>query len=133
MTELVPRISFVVPVYNMAGFLADCLNSIFAQEGNYDYEVIVIDDASTDASVEAVAAFKDPRIRFYRHRENVGAAGTITEGLTRARGEYVARIDPDDRYRPHFLSRAVEVLEQHPDVGLVFGRIAMIDTSGKIN
>src|SRR5438128_3167006 len=103
MTEATPAVSFVVPVYNMEAFVADCLNSIFGQEGNHDYEVIVIDDASTDAGADVVATFDDPRIRLIRHRKNKGAAHTITEGLHAARGKYVARIDPDDRYRPHFL------------------------------
>src|SRR5258705_5065850 len=109
MPESAPRISFVVPVYNMGAFVADCVNSIFGQEGDHDYELIVIDDASTDESVEVIEAFRDPRIRFLRHRENLGAASTITEGLYSARGAYVARIDPDDRYRPHFLNRTVEI------------------------
>jgi glycosyltransferase involved in cell wall biosynthesis len=132
MAEAAPKISFVVPVYNMEAFVADCLNSILGQEGNHDYEVIVIDDASTDASADVIARFEDPRIRLIRHRENLGPAQTITEGLYAARGAYVARIDPDDRYRPHFLNQAVKILDRHPDVGLVFGRIAMIDKAGKI-
>jgi glycosyltransferase involved in cell wall biosynthesis len=132
MTLASPAVSFVVPVYNMQAFVADCLNSIFAQEGNHDYEVIVIDDASTDASIEVIAMFEDPRIRLIRHRENLGAARTITEGLCAARGAYVARIDPDDRYRSHFLNRTIDILDRHPDVGLVYGRIASIDKVGRI-
>jgi glycosyltransferase involved in cell wall biosynthesis len=132
MAYAVPKISFVVPVYNMGAFVADCLNSIFGQEGDHDYEVIVIDDASTDVSVDIIESFQDPRIHFSRHRENLGAARTISEGLSAARGTYVARIDPDDRYRPHFLNRTVDILERHPDVGLVYGRIAMIDASGGV-
>src|SRR5262245_5570206 len=128
MAGAAPKISFVVPVYNMERFVADCLKSILSQQGDHDYEVIVIDDASKDASVDIIAAFEDPRIRVIRHRENKGAAHTITEGLYAARGTYVARIDADDRYRPQFLNRTVTVLDRHPDVGLVFGRIAMIDS-----
>jgi glycosyltransferase involved in cell wall biosynthesis len=127
-----PKISFVVPVYNMELFVADCLNSILGQQGEHDYDVIVIDDASTDASVDVIANFGDPRIRLIRHRENKGPAYTITEGLYAAPGAYVARIDPDDRYRSHFLNQTVNVLDRHPDVGLVFGRIAMIDSKGSI-
>lgn len=133
MNKSAPKISFVVPLYNMEAFVADCLASILGQDGNHDYEVIVIDDGSTDASAEVVAAFHDSRIRLLCHQENIGAAGTITEGLSLARGSYVARIDPDDRYRPHFLNQAVGILDQHPDVGLVFGRIAMIDSTGGLN
>jgi glycosyltransferase involved in cell wall biosynthesis len=116
----------------MQPFVADCLNSIFAQQGNHDYEVIVIDDASTDASLDVVAMFSDPRIRLIRHRENMGSAFTITEGLYAARGGYVARIDPDDRYRSYFLNRTVDILDRYPDVGLVYGRIAMINSAGMI-
>jgi glycosyltransferase involved in cell wall biosynthesis len=132
MTKVEPSVSFVVPVYNMEPFVAHCLNSILGQDGNHDYEVVVIDDASTDASADVISAFDDPRIRLIRHQENKGAAHTINEGLYTARGSYVARIDPDDRYRPHFLNRTVEVLDRHPDVGLVYGRIAMIDKFGAI-
>jgi glycosyltransferase involved in cell wall biosynthesis len=132
MADAAPPISFVVPVYNMAAFVADCLNSILRQEGDHDYEVIVIDDASTDASVDVIARFDDPRIRLIRHRHNLGAARTISEGLAAARGNYVARIDADDRYRRHFLDRTVAVLDRHPDVGLVYGRVALIDVAGRI-
>src|SRR5262249_17570792 len=81
---------------------------------------------------DVAAMFQDPRIRLIRHRENLGPAATITEGFYAARGVYVARIDPDDRYRPHFLTRTVDVLDRHSDVGLVVGRVAMIDKSGAI-
>jgi glycosyltransferase involved in cell wall biosynthesis len=71
-------------VYNVAPFVADCLTSILGQKENHDYEVIVIDDASTDASAEVIATFDDPRIRLIRHRENLGPARTITEGRRRS-------------------------------------------------
>jgi glycosyltransferase involved in cell wall biosynthesis len=132
MITVAPPISFVVIVYNMEPFIADCIRSILCQEGGHDYEVIVIDDASADASMDVVMAFDDPRIRLIRHSENMGAAYTITEGLSSARGAYVARIDADDRYRPHFLDRTVKVLDHYPEVGLVYGRVAMIDSVGNI-
>jgi glycosyltransferase involved in cell wall biosynthesis len=132
MINAAPPISFVVVVYNMEDFIGDCLTSIICQEGKHDYEVIVVDDASTDASIDVINAFDDCRIRLIRHSENMGAAYTITEGLSSARGAYVARIDGDDRYRPHFLNRTVKVLDRHPEVGLVYGGIAMIDSAGNI-
>ena len=92
----------------------------------------MIDDASTDRSMDVIASFRDPRIRCIRHSQNLGAARTITEGLYAAAGAYVARIDPDDRYRPHFLNRTVDILDRHPDVGLVYGRIAMINAASAI-
>lgn len=128
-----PTISFVVPVYNMGSYVANCLTSILNQQGNHDQEIIVIDDASTDASPDIIESFKDPRIRCFRHKENQGAARTITEGLVAARGTYIARIDPDDRYRPDFLDRTTEILNRYPDVGLVYGRVALMDARGQVN
>src|SRR5580698_1497884 len=99
-----PLVSFVVPSYNYARFLPDCLNGIFNQEGGYDFEVIAVDDASSDNSVEVLESFAhDPRLRIVRHERNQGHVKTVNEGLAAARGQFVARIDSDDRYRPEFL------------------------------
>lgn len=128
-----PLISFIVPCYNYARFLPDCLNSILGQEGNFDFEVIVIDDASTDDTAEVIRKFTgDPRIRVITHATNLGHAGTINEGLMKARGEYIARIDPDDRYCPDFLSHVMEKFYAFPGVGLVYGDVAIIDDGGRI-
>jgi len=127
-----PEISFIVPCYNYGRYLPDCLDSIFSQEGEFDFEVIVIDDASTDDTLEVLGAYTDSRIRLIRHEKNVGHVGTINEGLRATRGAYVARIDPDDRYRPRFLLSTVEKLRMHPEVGMVYGDVAIIDDRGEI-
>jgi len=132
-TERSPLISFIVPCYNYARFLPDCLNSILGQEGDFDFEIIVIDDASTDNTAEVIREFAaDPRVRVISHATNLGHVGTINEGLMTARGEYIARIDPDDRYRPGFLSHVMEKFQAFPEVGLVYGDVAIIDDGGQI-
>jgi glycosyltransferase involved in cell wall biosynthesis len=127
-----PLVSFLVPCFNYARFLPDCLNSILAQQEDVPFEVIVIDDASTDdtASVIAQYAAQDPRIRPIYQSKNLGHAGTINAGLPLTRGTYVARIDPDDRYRPTFLSVVLPKLAQFPRVGAVYGDAAVIDSDG---
>jgi glycosyltransferase involved in cell wall biosynthesis len=125
-------VSFVVTLYNMQHFVAECIQSILNQEGVYEFEVVVIDDASTDDSVDVVAGFSDPRIQLVRHKQNMGAARTASEGLLRARGRYIARIDPDDRYRADFLRKTASLLDSEPEVGLVYGRIATINANGLI-
>jgi len=125
-------VSFVVPCYNYARFLPDCLKGIFAQEGDFDFEVIIIDDGSVDATKDVLSGFRDPRLRVVFHAENRGHAATINEGLGLARGDFVARIDPDDRYRPGFLSTLVEKLRAYPDVGLAYGDAAIINEAGEI-
>ncbi len=127
-----PQISFIVPCYNYARYLPDCLNSILGQEGDFDFEIIVIDDASTDNTLEVIRSYSDPRIRVISHQVNLGHARTINEGLKEARGEFIARIDPDDRYRPYFLSAVVEKLRSFPEVGMVYGDVALINEAGEI-
>jgi glycosyltransferase involved in cell wall biosynthesis len=125
-------ISFIVPCYNYAHYVPECLNSIFAQTGDFDFEIIVIDDASTDNTAEVIRSFTDERIRVINHPTNLGHAKTINEGLLEARGEFIARIDPDDRYRPHFLAEVMDKFSAHPEVGLVYGDVAMINDRGKV-
>jgi glycosyltransferase involved in cell wall biosynthesis len=127
-----PLISFVVPCYNYGRFLPDCLASIFAQEGGYDFEIIAIDDASTDNTSDVLLEFADPRLRAIRHTKNLGHIATVNEGVALARGAFIARIDPDDRYRPHFLATALPKFAEFPEVGLVYGDAALIDDRGEI-
>src|SRR4051794_9364967 len=121
-----PDVTFIVPCYNYGRYLGDCLSSIFAQEGGATFEIIAIDDASSDDTLAVLSRFADPRLRVARHAINQGHGTTITAGLQLARGRYVARIDPDDRYRNDFLAVTLPKLERFPDVGLVYGDAALI-------
>lgn len=127
-----PLVSFVVPCYNYGRYLPDCLGSIFGQEGSYSFEIIAIDDASSDDTLEVLAKFRDPRMRVIVHEKNAGHVRTISEGLLESRGKYVARIDPDDRYRPCFLAETVSRLERYPEVGFVYGDAALIGPKGQL-
>src|SRR6266446_438755 len=129
----IPQVSFVVPCYNYGRYLPDCLGSIFAQEGGHDFEVIAVDDASTDNTGQVLREFADPRMRVIRHPKNLGHVATVNEGLSEARGAFIARIDPDDRYRPSFLNITLEKFREFPEVGLVYGDAALIDEHGHTN
>lgn len=129
----IPLVSFVVPCYNYGHFLPDCLASIFSQEGNYSYEVIVIDDASTDHTAGVVASFQDPRLRVIRHEKNEGHVRTISQGLRESRGQLVARIDPDDRYRRCFLTETVPLFEKYPEVAFIYGDASLINSEGRLD
>jgi glycosyltransferase involved in cell wall biosynthesis len=126
------QVSFVVPCHNYGRFLADCLNSIFRQEGDYSFEVVAIDDASNDDTLAVLERFADPRLRVLRHESNQGHVKTITRGLREASGRFVARIDPDDRYRPYFLREVMPRLESYPDVAFVYGDAALINEEGRV-
>jgi len=127
-----PRVSFVVPCYNYGRYLPDCLASILGQQGEQDFEVIAIDDGSTDNSIEVLESVKDSRVRVVVHPRNLGHIATVNEGFLLARGRYIARIDPDDRYRSCFLATTLPLLEAHPEVGLVYGDAAIIDDQGRV-
>ena len=128
-----PLVSFVVLSYNFAPFLEECIASILNQEHNYDIEIVLVDDASSDDSDVVLRSFQDRRITVIRHERNLGHIATVTDGLSHARGKYIARIDGDDRYQPTFLSHVVPILESHPEVGLTYGDAAIMDERGIVN
>lgn len=132
MSATSPLVSFVVPCYNYGRYLGDCLRSIFAQEGGHDFEIVAIDDCSTDNTREVIEHYGDPRMRAILHEKNEGHIRTISQGLVEARGKYVARIDADDRYRPYFLNETLPLLERHPEVGFVYGDAAIIGPQGEL-
>lgn len=115
-----PRISAIVPAYNVESFIADTLQSVFAQTYQ-DFEIIVVIDGSPDSSAAACRQFTDPRLRVIE-QDNRGLAGARNTGIRHARGEYVAFLDGDDMWEPEKLERHVEHLDRCPKVGVSFSR-----------
>jgi glycosyltransferase involved in cell wall biosynthesis len=128
-----PLVTFVIPCYNYGRYLAECLASIFRQEACDDFEIIAVDDGSTDNTREVLRSNQDPRLRVIIHERNLGHIHTVNEGLAVARGAFIARIDPDDRYRPWFLSSVLGKFREYPEVGLVYGDVALMDDCGRVN
>ena len=131
MTDL-PAVSFVIPCYNYARFLRDCLDSIFAQQEAPGFEIIAVDDASTDETQQVLRSYQDPRLKVLTHTVNQGHAVTLKDGLQAARGAFLARIDPDDRYKPYFLAATLRKFKEFPEVGLVYGNVALINERGEV-
>ena len=128
-----PRVSVVVPAYNYAAYVGACLASVLGQRGFADLEVVVVDDGSTDGTREAVAPFlRDPRVVLVAHERNRGHVAAVNEGLRRATGEYLARVDADDFWDPEFLARTVPVLDAHPEVWLVHTSCRLVDADGRV-
>jgi len=105
-----PRFSVVVPTYNRADSVAATLDSVFAQTFA-DLEVIVVDDGSSDGTLEALARIDDPRLIVVA-QQNAGPAAARNHGVRRARGEYVAFLDSDDRWSRRFLDVAQRTLSE---------------------
>jgi glycosyltransferase involved in cell wall biosynthesis len=117
-----PTVSVVVPAYNAAGHLGRTLSSLRSQTYP-DFEVIVVDDGSTDATAEIVAqtAEADARFRLVR-QANRGVAAARNRGLAQARGLYFANLDADDLWRPQFLEKTVAALDAAPGASFAFAR-----------
>ena len=116
-----PTVTFIVTAHNYGRYLPDALNSLLGQTFR-DFEAIVIDDASTDDTLTVLEPYRaDPRIRVIHHEVNVGNIGSYNEGLSAARGRYVAILSADDWLTvPDGVQRQVDLFEQDPEVGLVY-------------
>ena len=127
---LLPLVSVIVNVCNGERYVGQCLDSVLALQGHYPLQVIVVDDASTDATADVLGRYADPRITVVAIQRNVGAAAAINHAFGLVRGELVGRIDYDDRYHPFWLVRSVAALEAHPDAAFVCANAIMIDAQG---
>jgi glycosyltransferase involved in cell wall biosynthesis len=117
-----PRVTVVIPCYNYARYLPDAVGSVTAQEG-VNLDVVIVDDASTDNSVEVAESIvtRDPRVRLVRHESNRGHVETSNEALSLATGEYVVKLDADDLLTPGSLARSTALMERCPDMVLCYG------------
>lgn len=127
-----PLVSIIMTAYNFEQYIGPALSSLLAQEFEHPIELIVVDDCSTDGTVEKILALGDDRIQLIQNKQNKGAAANLNHAFALARGRYVGRFDGDDVWLPHFLRTTVETLEQNPQIGLVYGDVAFIDDQGAI-
>ncbi len=126
-----PRVSMVMPVHNGARWLADAIDSVLAQDFT-DFELILVDDASRDASpaIMADAAARDPRVRLLRLDSNVGLPAALNHGFAAARGDLHSWTSDDNLLRPPMLGRLVATLAAHPDADVVHADFMLIDEAG---
>lgn len=110
-----PEITVLMPVYNSDKFVAECLESILNQTFE-NFEFLIINDGSTDKSVEIIEGYDDPRIRLVHNEENIGLTKSLNKGLNLAKGSYIARIDADDISLPHRLKKQFQFMEKNPDI-----------------
>lgn len=110
-----PMISVVMSVYNGAPFLSEAIESILNQTIE-DFEFLIIDDASTDDSLNLIQSFKDPRIRVIQNSENLGLTRSLNKGLKAAQGKYIARMDADDISFSVRFEKQLDVFKNDSDV-----------------
>ncbi|MCX8053431.1 MAG: glycosyltransferase [Armatimonadetes bacterium] len=127
-----PFVSVIIPVYNSERYIACTLESLQNQTFE-DFEAIVVDDASTDSSVEIAKQFmSDRRFQLIARKTNGGAAAAQNTGVATSSGEWIALLGSDDVWMPDKLARQVGLIDEHPDAALVFSNGIEFDESGDL-
>ena len=109
MNELV---SVITPSYNTARFLRETIGCVLSQTYE-NWEMLIVDDGSTDDTDDVVASFSDPRIRYFKNERNSGAAGSRNRALREARGKWIAFLDSDDLWTPDKLEKQIRFMEEN--------------------
>jgi glycosyltransferase involved in cell wall biosynthesis len=125
-----PAVTVLMPVFNAAKHLRQSLESVLRQRF-CDFELLAIDDGSSDSSAEILAGFGEPRIRVLRNEKNLGLVATLNRGLEEARGEWIARQDADDISAPGRLATQMTFVRGNPAVPLVGSDALLIDADGR--
>jgi glycosyltransferase involved in cell wall biosynthesis len=120
---LPPRVTVVLPTHNRPALLAEAVASVYAQTFT-DWELIVVDDASNPPVSLAIHSEQRSKVRCLRHPQSQGGAAGKNTGIAAARGEIFAFLDDDDLYDPHYLERALAILDKHPQVDVLFMGVA---------
>jgi glycosyltransferase involved in cell wall biosynthesis len=124
-----PYFSIVIPLYNKENFIIHTVKSVLAQTFT-DFEIIIVNDGSTDNSEEITLQIKDPRIRYYL-KENGGVSSSRNFGIEKAKSDYIAFIDADDYWYPNFLEEFSKNIDRFPDLK-VFSTAIEIEISKKV-
>lgn len=131
MSLKIPKVSVVLAVYNGATFISEAVESILNQTFS-DFELIVINDGSSDDSEKILNFFNDPRIIRIKNERNLGLILSLNAGIKIARGEYIARMDADDISVPNRLEKQVEFLENNKNIGVLGTAVYRIDKKGSV-
>ena len=109
-----PKFSIVIPLYNKENYIAETLQSVIEQTFK-DFEIIIVNDCSTDKSLETVSDFKDPRINIINHNINSGLSASRNTGIKNAEANYITFLDADDLWKPTFLEKINFLIENYSD------------------
>lgn len=126
-----PSITVLMTVYNAGGYLKTAVDSVLRQS-HKDFEFLVIDDGTTDGSLDFLASLNDARIRLHRNPRNVGQTASLNMGLSLARAPLLARMDADDAAYPGWLARQFEFMRRHPDCAVVSCAAVVINGHGRV-
>ena len=124
-----PKVSVLMPVYNGEEYIREAIDSVLSQTLR-DFELIIINDGSTDNSIQIIKSYSDPRIVLVNSATNSGVIATLNKGIDAARGDYIARLDADDIAMPERFEKQVDFLDSHQDYGFYGSSATIIDQAG---
>jgi glycosyltransferase involved in cell wall biosynthesis len=116
------KVSVIIRTYNRGYIIGEAIESAL-QQTHDDFEIIVVDDGSSDDTADVVASFQSDRLRYIRHAQNRGVSAAGNTGIQAATGELIAHLDSDDLWAPDLLSSLVAILSQHDDVAAAFSDV----------
>ena len=119
-----PEVSIIIPTYNSKEYIAQALESVFAQT-YHDWEIVMVDDASGDSTVEIARSFREPRLKIIQNSQNRGVSYTRNRAIKEARGKWIALLDSDDWYAPQRLEKLLAVANRR-DVNLIADNLFLI-------
>lgn len=123
-----PEVSVILPVYNGETYLKEAIDSILTQTFR-DFELLLINDGSTDRSEQIILSYTDPRIRYLKNEKNKGLIYTLNDAVNESNAKYIARMDADDIALPHRLEKQIHYLKVNP-VAVLATRVSLIDANG---
>lgn len=126
-----PRVSVVIPVFNGMNFVGEAIESVLAQEGP-TFELLLVDDGSSDDIVAFAAAIQDPRLRFITQPRNLGAPAALNRGIRESQADLVCWLSHDDLFLPDKLEKQVLFMDAHPEFGASYTDSLTIDAAGRV-
>src|SRR5258708_14026762 len=126
---LTPKVTVAIPTFNRYELLLRAIDSVVRQSFT-DFELLIVDNASTDETRNLARASNDARVRYVRNSENLGIIGNWNRSIDLACGEYILIFHDDDLMHPTFLQRSIAALDEHPTVGFCFPLVRRVDLQG---
>lgn len=126
MVTLNDKVSVIIPTYNRSELLKKAIESL-ENQSHQNFEIIIIDDCSTDDTAEVVRGMDDERIIYLRHDTNKGGSEARNTGIKQATGSFIGFLDSDDQWLPDKLERQLKQFEGQPDVGVVYTGVQVVD------
>lgn len=126
------KISVLITSYNYEKYIKETIQSVLNQTYK-DWELIIVDDCSSDNSVDVIKSFNDSRIRLYINEENLGLAKTLKLGVEKATGDWIVFLESDDLINPDYITRKIQVIKNNNNISLVFNDCNFFGESSRVN